>query len=84
MAGVHQHGSRDARLIRRLNRFFLKADPLIALQDRLLVASIAAGEPPPGDAQLADAELQESYRKEYLAQLRRLSCPGCGEEFSHF
>lgn len=45
-----------------------------------------AGEPPPHNtelpadaAQLADAELQERYRKEYLAQLRRLSCPGCGE-----
>jgi hypothetical protein len=51
----------------------------------------AAGEPPPNNtelpsdaAQLADAELQERYRKEYLAQLRRLSCPGCGEDFSVF
>jgi hypothetical protein len=41
-------------------------------------------EPPPDDDQLADAELQERYRKEYLAQLRRLSCPGCGEDFSVF
>ncbi len=29
--------------------------------------------------QLTDAELQEQYRQEYLIQLRRLSCPGCGE-----
>lgn len=49
----------------------------------------AAGESPPKNtelpsdaAQLADAELQEKYRKEYLAQLRRLSCPGCGEDFT--
>lgn len=51
----------------------------------------AAGEPPPSNtelpsdaAQLADAELQKKYRKEYLAQLRRLSCPGCGEDFTVF
>jgi hypothetical protein len=51
----------------------------------------AAGEPPPNNAelpsdaaQLADAELQEKYRKEYLAQVRRLSCPGCGEDFTVF
>ncbi len=36
------------------------------------------------EAELADAELQERYRKEYLAQLRRLSCPGCGEDFTVF
>ena len=34
---------------------------------------------PSDDAQLEDAELQARYRKEYLIQLRRLSCPGCGE-----
>jgi hypothetical protein len=27
-----------------------------------------------------DAALQERYRQEYLIQLRRLCCPGCGEE----
>jgi hypothetical protein len=31
-------------------------------------------------APLEDAELQARYRKEFLLQLRRLSCPGCGEE----
>ena len=36
------------------------------------------------NAQLEDAELQERYRKEYFAQLRRLSCPGCGEDFTAF
>lgn len=30
----------------------------------------------------AEAELQARYREEYLLQLRRLSCPGCGEDFS--
>lgn len=32
------------------------------------------------DAAFNDAELQERYRKEYLLQLSRRSCPGCGEE----
>ncbi len=36
------------------------------------------------DAQLEDAELQARYRQEYLAQLRRLACPGCGEDFTAF
>lgn len=34
---------------------------------------------PSDAAQLADAELQAKYRREYLTQQRRLSCPGCGE-----
>ncbi len=29
---------------------------------------------------LSDAEMQEQYRLAYLAQLRRLQCPGCGED----
>lgn len=33
---------------------------------------------------LSDAELQEKYRKEYFEQLKRLSCPGCGEDSSFF
>lgn len=28
---------------------------------------------------LTDAVTQERYRAEYLQQLRRQSCPGCGE-----
>ena len=50
-----------------------------------------AVEPPPSNtelpsdaAQLADTELQEKYREEYLAQLRRRLCPGCGEDSSVF
>lgn len=31
------------------------------------------------EADLADASVQEQYREEYLRQLRRRSCPGCGE-----
>ena len=27
---------------------------------------------------------QEEYRKAYLEQLRRMSCPGCGEDFTPF
>ena len=51
----------------------------------------AASQPPPSNAQrpydaaqFADAELQERYRQEYLVQLRRLSCPGCGEDLASF
>jgi hypothetical protein len=29
--------------------------------------------------ELDDAALQEKYREQYLLQLRRQSCPGCGE-----
>ena len=31
------------------------------------------------EVDLADAATQERYRAEYLQQLRRMSCPGCGE-----
>ena len=30
-------------------------------------------------AELNDQEKQAEYRREYLAQLRRRACPGCGE-----
>lgn len=30
-------------------------------------------------ADLSDATTQERYRREYLQQQRRQSCPGCGE-----
>lgn len=33
---------------------------------------------------LTDAEAQKHYREEYLLQLRRQSCPGCGDDFSVF
>jgi hypothetical protein len=34
---------------------------------------------PAEQEQLSDAATQEEYRREYLAQLRRRACPGCGE-----
>lgn len=30
-------------------------------------------------AALDDAAKQDEYRREYLAQLKRRACPGCGE-----
>lgn len=30
-------------------------------------------------AELNDQKKQAEYRREYLAQLRRRACPGCGE-----
>lgn len=30
-------------------------------------------------AELSDKEKQAEYEKAYLAQLRQLQCPGCGE-----
>ena len=41
-------------------------------------------EAPQESCPLSDADLQEQYRKEYLEQLKRRSCPGCGEDFSLF
>lgn len=35
-------------------------------------------------AALADPEKQAEYRREYLAQLRRRACPGCGESGEPF
>ncbi len=35
-------------------------------------------------AQLIDPQKQELYRREYLAQLRRRACPGCGETEQNF
>lgn len=40
-------------------------------------------EGPQAACPLSDAELQERYRHEYIEQLKRMSCPGCGEEFLH-
>jgi hypothetical protein len=31
-------------------------------------------------ADLTDAAKQESYRQEYLRQLRQRACPGCGDD----
>lgn len=63
----------------------------MSLEPEKNLAHQAGDKPPAGEtptasenAQLEDAELQERYRKEYLAQLRRLSCPGCGEDFTAF
>lgn len=41
-------------------------------------------EMPQSACQLSDAELQERYRREYMNQLKQMSCPGCGEDFSLF
>ncbi len=38
-------------------------------------------EPADGLEQLTTDELQQAeYRRAYLEQLRRMSCPGCGED----
>ena len=34
---------------------------------------------PAQEQQLSDEQLQEQYRQAYLEQLRRRSCPGCGD-----
>ena len=44
--------------------------------------SAAEGAPNVGDESqpsLDDEQIQAAYRKAYLEQLRRQSCPGCGE-----
>ena len=43
----------------------------------------ALSEPPLSandEATLADPEKQEEYRRRFSEELRRRSCPGCGEE----
>ena len=35
-------------------------------------------EAPHDSCELSEAELQERNRKEYIEQLKRMSCPGCG------
>lgn len=39
---------------------------------------------PPEDTVASDNATQEAYRQAYLEQLRRRSCPGCGEDFTIF
>lgn len=39
---------------------------------------------PPTDQPPTDEATQDAYRKAYIEQLRRLSCPGCGEDFTLF
>jgi hypothetical protein len=35
-------------------------------------------------AEISDQEKQAEYRREYLAQLQRRACPGCGETDSFY
>lgn len=35
-------------------------------------------------AELSDQDKQAEYRREYLAQLQRRACPGCGETDSMY
>lgn len=39
---------------------------------------------PPAEETTQDQQTQDKYRKAYIEQLRRLSCPGCGEDFTFF
>ena len=45
MARVHQHGARQARLVERLDGILDERDTLVALEDRLLLATVPAGQP---------------------------------------
>ena len=45
VAGVHEHGRLRPRIIGCLDRLPLEADPVVALQHRFLLASVAAGDP---------------------------------------
>lgn len=39
---------------------------------------------PPAQSPVENDATQQEYRKAYLEQLRRMSCPGCGEDFTNF
>lgn len=45
VAGVHEHGSRKARLVERLERYLLEADTVIPLQNRLALSAVPARDP---------------------------------------
>ena len=45
VAGVHQHGAGKARLVERLEGIACEGDAVVTLQDRLLLAAVAAREP---------------------------------------
>ncbi len=42
-------------------------------------SNVADALTPKQTQQLSDEELQEQYRQAYLEQIRRQSCPGCGD-----
>ena len=44
VAGMHQHGEGEARLVERLDGFLGEADALVALEDGLELAAVAAGD----------------------------------------
>ncbi len=48
------------------------------VQEVIADASKADAAPPLTDEALA--KQQEQYRQAYLEQLRRMSCPGCGDD----
>ncbi len=45
VAGVHQHGAGQAGLVERLEGVAGEGDAVVPLEDRLLLAAVAAGEP---------------------------------------
>src|SRR5690349_7258505 len=44
MAGVHENRAGKTSLVERLDGLTLEANPLVALQDRLMIAPIASGD----------------------------------------
>lgn len=52
------------------------------------IPAAADGATPPStplnSESLSNADQQAEYRREYLAQLRRRACPGCGEDVEYF
>src|SRR5687768_4075588 len=59
MAGVHEHRTGKASFFQRLNRIAVEADALVALQNRLVLASIA-----PSDSAVTFAD-----RRRYVGNL---------------
>ena len=45
MAGMHEHGAGEARLVERLEGVAGEGDAVVPLEDRLLLAAVAAREP---------------------------------------
>jgi hypothetical protein len=62
----------------------LKPDGDGPLPEQVTHSELSEASLPSTESSPTDEATQEAYRKAYLEQLRRQSCPGCGEDFSAF
>ena len=78
VAGVHQHSPRLPRLVERLDSLTLEADAVVSLEHRLLLAAVAAGDPP-----VALADFVRNVGDLVAARLPGVDRPAEGGEGPH-